>query len=132
MALGVGSAGCLGCNWAHLLCFAHGLAFFCVYWFILPNLKPGSRSVSLASVGGVGGQLGLAAAGGAHDLAAGGAEHGGLRVREDGADVEALGALHVQEVAVGGLDKFLKFVHVLFGDRVRVQKVHFHLVYDCF
>lgn len=51
---------------------------------------------------------------------------GGLGVREDGADVVALVAAHVQEEGVGCLYEFLKFVHVFFSDRVRVQKVHFH------
>lgn len=47
-------------------------------------------------------------------------------MREDGADVVALVAAHVQEEGVGALDEFLKFVHVIFRDGVRVQKVHFH------
>jgi len=51
---------------------------------------------------------------------------GGLGVREDGADVVALVAAHVQEEGVGCLDEFLKFVHVIFHHGVRVQKVHFH------
>ena len=45
---------------------------------------------------------------------------------ENRANVVALVASYVEEVAVGCLDEFLKFVHVLFRDRVRVQKVHFH------
>lgn len=45
---------------------------------------------------------------------------------EDGADVLALAASYVEEEGVGSLDEFLKFVHVLFRDGVRVQKVHFH------
>lgn len=51
---------------------------------------------------------------------------GGLGVREDGADVVALGAPDVQEEGVRGLYEFLKFVHVFFGNRACVQKVHFH------
>ena len=47
---------------------------------------------------------------------------------KDGADVVALGAFNIQEEAVRRLDKFLKFVHVFFCDRVRIQKVHFHFV----
>ncbi len=45
---------------------------------------------------------------------------------ENRADVVALVASYVEEERVGSLDEFLKFVHVLFRDRVRVQKVHFH------
>jgi len=54
---------------------------------------------------------------------------GGLGVREDGADVVALVASNVQEERVGCLNKFLKFVHVLFRDGIGVQKVHFHSDY---
>ena len=50
-------------------------------------------------------------------------------MREDSADVVALGAFNVEEEAVRRLDKFLKFVHVFFCDGVRIQKVHFH--FDC-
>ena len=42
------------------------------------------------------------------------------------ADVVALVAFHVEKERIGSLDEFLKFVHVLFRDWVRVQKVHFH------
>ena len=48
---------------------------------------------------------------------------------ENRADVVALVASYVEEEGVGSLDEFLKFVHVLFCDRVRIQKVHFH--FDC-
>ena len=58
------------------------------------------------------------------------AHDGGLGVREDSADVEALGAAHVEEVRVGCLYEFLKFVLVLFHHRVSVQKVHLHFVKD--
>jgi len=47
-------------------------------------------------------------------------------VREESADVVAIAAANVQEERVGALDEFLKFVHVIFRDGVRVQKVHFH------
>ena len=84
------------------------------------------RSVALSSPGWANGEFGLTAARGAEDVAAEGAGEGGLGVREDSGDVVALGAFNIQEEAVGRLYEFLKFVHVIFRDGVRVQKVHFH------
>ncbi len=52
-------------------------------------------------------------------------------MREDSADVVALGAFNVEEEAVRRLDEFLKFVHVFFCDGVRIQKVHFHFGCEC-
>ena len=75
------------------------------------------------------------------DFSAGGlAEHGstlwahdgGLGVGEELAHVAAIGAPHVQEVGVGGLNESLKFVHTLLSLRVGVQKVHFHCAKSVF
>jgi hypothetical protein len=85
-------------------------------------------SVSLTAVGRAGGELGTATARGAEDLSAGVAGDRGLGVGEDGADVEALGAFHIEEERVRGLDELLELVHSVLLDGVRVQKVHFHCV----
>jgi len=102
------------------------LARFCFNSFILADSEKGATSVSLSSPWRANGELGLAAGRGAEDLVAELALDWSLAVRENRADVVALVASYVEEEGVGSLDEFLKFVHVLFRDRVRVQKVHFH------
>jgi len=85
-----------------------------------------SDSVTLASPGGTNRELGLAAGWRAQSLATVVAGNGSLRVREDGGDILAPLALHIQEVGVGVLYESLKFVHVFLLGGVHIQKVHFH------
>lgn len=72
------------------------------------------------------GELDFSAGGLAEHGSTLGAHDGGLGVGEELAHVAAIGAPHVQEVGVGGLNESLKFVHVAFLNRVSVQKVHLH------
>ena len=99
------------------------LAVFC---FSPLNVVHWSDSVTLSSPAGTDWELCFTSACCAKDVSAGRARYRCLRVREDGSDVVALAAFNIQEEAVRRLYKFLKFVHVFFCDRVRIQKVHFH------
>ena len=86
--------------------------------------RPTIISLDLLAEGAALGQPGLAARRLAQHGTARAAQHNGLRMREDGGDVEAAGALHVHEEGVRGLHQALQLVPALLQLARRVQQVN--------